>query len=47
MMLHYRGLLWGDAVVWILLGLEKRPGPKEIERRAQNATRLFLEVYGR
>ena len=47
MMLHYRGLLWGDTMVWILLGLDKAPRPKEIERRAEKAARLFLEVYGR
>jgi AcrR family transcriptional regulator len=47
MMLDFRGLLWGDTMVWILLGLEKAPGPKEIERRAEKAARLFAELYGR
>jgi AcrR family transcriptional regulator len=47
-MLHdFRGLLWGNTMVWILLGLEKVPGPKEIERRAEKAARYFLELYGR
>lgn len=47
-MLHdFGGLLWGNTMVWILLGLEKAPGPKEIERRAERAARRFLELYGR
>jgi AcrR family transcriptional regulator len=46
-MLHdFHGLLWGNAMVWILLGLEKAPGPKEIEQRAGKAARSFLELYG-
>jgi AcrR family transcriptional regulator len=47
MALHFRGLLWGDTMVGILLGLENAPGPKEIERRAEEAAQLFLELYGR
>jgi len=47
-MLHdFGALLWGNMMVWILLGLEKAPGPKEIERRAERAARRFLELYGR
>lgn len=47
-MLHdFGALLWGNTMVWILLGLEKAPGPKEIERRAERAARRFLELYGR
>ena len=47
-MLHdFGALLWGNTMVWILLGLEKAPRPKEIERRAERAARRFLELYGR
>lgn len=46
MVLHYQGLLWGDYV-WLLLGTDKAPGPKDIERRAAWATDLFLAIYGR
>jgi len=47
-MLHdFGALLWGNTMVWILLGLEKAPGQKEIERRAERAARRFLELYGR
>ena len=43
----FRGLLWGNTMVWILLGLEKAPTRNEIERRAEKAARRFLELYGR
>jgi hypothetical protein len=47
-MLHdFRGLLWGNTMVWILLGLEKAPEQKEIELRAEKAARRFLEPYAR
>jgi AcrR family transcriptional regulator len=44
---HFNALLWGDLMVWLLLGLEKPPGPKEIERRAEEATAVFLKLYAR
>ncbi len=44
---RFNGLLWGDVLVWILLGLEKAPGAKEIERRAAGAAEAFLSIYGR
>jgi AcrR family transcriptional regulator len=47
MISRFNALLWGDVLVWVLLGLEKRPGPREIERRAAEATALFLSLYGR
>jgi AcrR family transcriptional regulator len=43
---HFNALLWGDLMVWLLLGLEKAPAPKEIERRAAEATDLFLALHG-
>ena len=47
MVTRFNALLWGDVLVWILLGLEKAPEPKEVERRALEATRQFLSLYGR
>jgi AcrR family transcriptional regulator len=47
MMSHYGGLLWGDLLVWILLGIEKSPSAAEIERRAEDAASIFLEAHGR
>ncbi len=47
MVAHYQGLLWGDVYVWLLLGIEKAPGPKEMERRAAEAADLFLAMFGR
>jgi AcrR family transcriptional regulator len=44
---HFNALLWGDLMVWLLLGLEKAPAPKEVERRSAEATTLFLSLYGR
>jgi AcrR family transcriptional regulator len=45
MMSHFAGLLWGDLLVWILLGIEKAPGGAEIERRAEEAASRFMELY--
>ena len=47
MVAHYQGLLWGDVYVWLLLGIEKAPGPKEMERRAAEAPDLFLAMFKR
>jgi AcrR family transcriptional regulator len=47
MMSHYRGMLWGDLLVWILLGTTPAPGEKEINDRADEVARLFLRLYGR
>jgi AcrR family transcriptional regulator len=47
MISHFNALLWGDLMVWLLLGLEKAPDAKEVQRRAVEATRLFLTLYGR
>ena len=42
----FRGLLWGDILIWILLGLEKPPTAKEIERRSEAVVSAFLEICG-
>jgi AcrR family transcriptional regulator len=47
MISHFYGLLWGNHMVWVLLGQDKAPGPKEIERRAEEAASLFLELHGK
>ena len=43
----FRALLTGDLMVWILLGLEKAPTAKEIDRRAERAAAVFVATYGR
>ena len=44
---HYQGMLRGDFYVWLLLGTEKAPAAKDIERRAAEVADLFLALYGR
>jgi hypothetical protein len=43
---HFHGLLWGGSMVWMLLGVEPSPGPKEIERRASDAASSLIACYG-
>ena len=45
MVAHYRGLLLGDRMVYVLLGLVSAPTPEEIDAQAREATRLFLLLY--
>ncbi|HVO88041.1 MAG TPA: TetR/AcrR family transcriptional regulator [Casimicrobiaceae bacterium] len=40
----FQGMLWGDLLVWILLGLEKPPTAKDIESRADAVVSAFLEI---
>ncbi len=47
MIARYQALLWGDLLVWLLLGTTAPPSAKEIRQRAEEATRLFLRLYGR
>ena len=47
MLSHFYGLLWGDLMVWLLLGHDKPPSPREIERRAEDAATLFLRIHGK
>lgn len=44
---HFQGLLWGEGLVWILLGVVKPPSPREVEQRAGEAAEAFLQVFGR
>jgi AcrR family transcriptional regulator len=42
---HFAGLLWGNQMVRLLLGLAEPPGPREIARRAETATAALLRAY--
>jgi AcrR family transcriptional regulator len=46
MIFDFYGLLWGMRHTWMLLGVDKVPSPKEIERRAAQAASRFLSLYG-
>jgi AcrR family transcriptional regulator len=39
------GLLWGSLMIGLLLGVATRPKPREIERRARDATAAFLQLH--
>jgi AcrR family transcriptional regulator len=47
MVAHYQGLLWGDLMVWVLLGTVKAPNAKEIKHRAEEAADMFIALFGR
>ena len=47
MMSRFHALLWGDLLVWILLGIEKAPSAREMDRRAGEVAALFLSIHGR
>jgi len=47
MVAHYRGLLLGDRMVYVLLGTARPPTAREIDSRAEKAARLFLRLYGK
>ena len=42
---HFAGLLWGNLKVSLLLRVAERPSPREIARRARDATTAFLKLY--
>jgi AcrR family transcriptional regulator len=42
---HFAGLLWGNLMMNLLLHAVDRPGPREITRRAHDATAAFLKIY--
>ncbi|HMF89231.1 MAG TPA: TetR/AcrR family transcriptional regulator [Candidatus Angelobacter sp.] len=42
---QFAGLLWRDLQVSLLLGVAKRPNPREIARRARDATAAFLQLH--
>src|SRR5215510_1170441 len=47
MVAHYRGLLLGDRMVYVLLGTVPPPSAREIHRQAEEAAHLFLRLYGK
>ena len=44
---QFAGLLWGNLMVRLLLGVADRPSPREIARRARDATAIFLRSRDR
>ena len=42
---QFAGLLWGDLMVSLLLGVAERPSLREIARRARDATAAFLQLH--
>ncbi|EUC19710.1 UNVERIFIED_ORG: TetR family transcriptional regulator [Burkholderia sp. CF145] len=42
---QYGGLLWGNLMVSLLLGVAERPNSREVAARARNATAVFLQLY--
>jgi AcrR family transcriptional regulator len=42
---QFAGLLWRDLMVSLLLGVTKRPNPREIAARARDAADAFLQLH--
>jgi AcrR family transcriptional regulator len=42
---QFNGLLWRDLMVSLLLGVTKRPNPREIAARARDAAAAFLQLH--
>jgi AcrR family transcriptional regulator len=42
---QFAGLLWGDLMVSLLLGVTERPNPREIAVRARDAVAAFLQLH--
>src|SRR6516165_332027 len=42
---QFAGLLWGDLMVSLLLGVAERPKPREIAQRARDAAADFLKLH--
>ena len=42
---QFAGLLWGDLLVSLLLGVAKRPNPRKIARRARDSAAAFLQLH--
>jgi AcrR family transcriptional regulator len=42
---QFAGLLWRDLIVSLLLGVVKRPNPREMAARARNAVAAFLQLH--
>lgn len=42
---QFSGLLWGNLMISLLLGVAKRPGPQDIAARAEAASSAFLLLH--
>jgi AcrR family transcriptional regulator len=42
---QFGGLLWGNLMVSLLLGVAERPSSREIAARARDATAAFLKIH--
>jgi len=42
---QFAGLLWGDLMVSLLLGVAERPNSREIAKRARDAAAAFLQLH--
>lgn len=42
---QFGGLLWGNLMISLLLGVAERPNPREIARRARDAAAAFLQLH--
>lgn len=42
---QFGGLLWGNLLVSLMLGVVKRPNAREIAARAEDATAAFLQLH--
>lgn len=42
---QFSGLLWGNLMISLLLGVAKRPDPREIDARARDAAAAFLTLH--
>lgn len=42
---RFAGLLWGDLMVSLLLGVAERPSPRAIAQRARDAAAAFLQLH--
>jgi AcrR family transcriptional regulator len=42
---QFNGLLWGDLMVSLLLGVAQRPSPRAIAQRAREAAAAFLRLH--
>jgi hypothetical protein len=42
---QFGGLLWGNLMVSLLLGVAERPNPRELAARARDAAAAFLQLH--
>jgi AcrR family transcriptional regulator len=42
---QFAGLLWGDLMISLLLGVAERPNPRAIAQRARDAAAAFLQLH--